>query len=221
MSYDIQSGGDLTLARSSYIGLDTGLGLTSHIAALPAGLYTQGVTSFKLSNVKIKRPDGTWISVLQGIPGDQGIKGFDGIPGLDGDDGSDSYIPGPQGSIGLQGIQGDQGIQGIQGFNGLSGDDGEDSYIPGPIGMPGVKGDTGDTGAQGIQGIQGDRGFQGFNGLDGDDGEDAIPTGMLKDHNQLDNLQGGVTSEYYHLTSVEYAGLISRSQAMARIQMRF
>ena len=70
MSYDIQGNLSLIVERSVYIhsNLDD-KALNSLVADPPYGIYLQqfnaSSASALLSNVKIKRPDGTWASVLQ------------------------------------------------------------------------------------------------------------------------------------------------------------
>lgn len=58
MSYDVQLGGDITDDRTVYLTPDySQLGLT--------GWNPYESAEILLSNVKIKRPDGTWATVLQ------------------------------------------------------------------------------------------------------------------------------------------------------------
>lgn len=66
MSYDIQGGGDLQITRDIAIMQNASKsGPISNLADLPAGFYVQGGSgSVLLSRIKIKRPDGTWASIL-------------------------------------------------------------------------------------------------------------------------------------------------------------
>lgn len=68
MSYDIQSGGDLIVERELSIQDYISVKLQSNVAPYPSGLYVQQATTIgsgALSNVKVKRPDGTWATVFQ------------------------------------------------------------------------------------------------------------------------------------------------------------
>lgn len=66
MSYDIQGGGSLNIERILIVQEYVSIKLQSNIAPLPSGLYVQHASgSGMVSNVKIKRPDGTWATVFQ------------------------------------------------------------------------------------------------------------------------------------------------------------
>lgn len=91
MSYDVQSFGEFDISRDTYIAPYPNLGLFSGSPDLPAGFYIQGFfVPGVTSNVKIKRADGTWASIVgeRGIDGPTGPMGL-GLPGIDADDGID------------------------------------------------------------------------------------------------------------------------------------
>lgn len=67
MSYDVQGGGDIEITRSVVVEPFISPRLTSHIAELASGIYIQGGLTGRLSHIKVKRPDGTWASILQAL----------------------------------------------------------------------------------------------------------------------------------------------------------
>lgn len=75
MSYDAQDIGDHLIDIVAHFDLyDVSLGLHSVVPQADSGFYVQGFysnISSVTSNVKIKRTDGTWVSIVgeQGAPG--------------------------------------------------------------------------------------------------------------------------------------------------------
>lgn len=82
MSYNVQDEGDHLIDIAAYFSpYDVSLGLHSVVPQADSGFYVQGFysnISSVTSNVKIKRTDGTWVSIV----GEQGIQGIQGEPGI-------------------------------------------------------------------------------------------------------------------------------------------
>lgn len=111
-----------------------------------------------------------------------------GGSGKDGKDGKSAYElaveAGFEGTLEewMAGLKGDTGPQGPKGDTG-------------PAGPQGPKGDTGATGPQGPQGPQGPKGDPGSG------------SGGVSVHNELSNIQGGTTTERYHLSKALHDAL--------------
>ena len=79
--------------------------------------------------------------------------------------------------------------------------------------MAGLKGDTGpqgpkgDTGPAGPQGPKGDTGATGPQGPQGPKGDPGSGGGGVSVHNELSNIQGGTTTERYHLSKALHDAL--------------
>jgi hypothetical protein len=137
---------------------------------------------------------------IQGITGETGPVGPQGAQGITGE-------TGPVGPQGVQGITGETGPVGPQGVQGITGETGP----VGPQGVQGITGATGPQGPQGVQGIAGETGPQGPQGIQGITGETGPqgPTGAAGTtlHNELTDIQGGITGEYYHVASEQNSSL--------------